>query len=97
MEALGSPQTILEAELETLREVLANPQRYLVIEKKPMRLSTMNVVVDQHSTEVASDLVFSLAQLSGIPSLQRAFVLARFLRSELPAAKIDFAQAQRYL
>jgi hypothetical protein len=97
MEALGSPQSALERELETLREVLENPQRYLVIDKKTLRLSTMNVVVEQDSNDLASDLSFSLARLSGTQDIERAFVLGRLARSEMPAAKIDFAAAQRYL
>ena len=97
LETIGSPQSALDAELEILREVLANPQRYIRVEKKQLRLSTMNVVLDQASTDVASDVVFSYAQLSGTPALQRAFVMSRLARSELPEIKIDFAEAQRYL
>jgi hypothetical protein len=97
MEAIGSPQSAMDAELETLREVLANPQRYIVVEQRQLRLSTMNVILDQSSTDVASDVVFSLAQLSGVPQLQRAFVLARFSRAELPLMKMNFEEAQRYL
>lgn len=97
MEALGSPQSALEGELETLREVLANPQRYLAIETRTLRLNTMNVVVDSATTDVAADVPFSLVSLMGSEPLQRAFVLARIARSELPEARIDFAEAQRYL
>jgi len=97
LETIGSLQSVLDAELEVLREVLANPQRYMSIEKKQLRLSTMNVVLDKTSTEVASDVAFSLAKLSGAPALQRAFVMARLARSDLPEARINFAEAQRYL
>lgn len=97
LETIGSVQSALDAELEILREVLANPQRYINVEKKELRLSTMNVVVDQASSDVASDVVFSLAKLSGSPEIQRAFVMARLARSELPEAKINFTEAQRYL
>ena len=97
LETIGSVQTALDAELEILREVLANPQRYLSLEKKELRLSTMNVLLDKTSTDVASDVVFSLAKLSGTPSLQRAFVMSRLTRSELPEVKMNFDEAQRYL
>ena len=97
LETIGSVQSALDAELEILREVLANPQRYISVEKKALRLSTMNVVLDQASTDVASDVVFSLAKLSGSHELQRAFVMARLARSELPEMKMNFAEAQRYL
>lgn len=97
LETIGSVQSALDAELELLREVLANPQRYINVEKKELRLSTMNVVVDQTSSDVASEVLFSLAKLSGSPELQRAFVMARLARSELPEMKINFTEAQRYL
>ena len=97
MEALGSPQSALESELETLREVLEHPQRYLSIEQKALRLTTMNVVVDQPDSAGSAAVCFSLAQLSGTPALQRAFVLGRFARAELPEARINFDAAARYL
>ncbi len=97
MEEIGSPQSALEAELESLREVLEHPENYVRVEQRKMRLSTMNVVVDEKSTDVASDIVFSLAQLTGVPQVQSAFVLARFARSELPAARMNFDDAARYL
>lgn len=97
MEELGSPQAALEGELETLREVLETPQRYLVTEQKTLRLNTLNVVVDEASTDVAADVGFSLVRLTGSAPLQRAFALARIARGELPEARINFAEAQRYL
>jgi hypothetical protein len=97
MEAIGSPQSALDTELESLREVLEHPERYVRVEQKHLRLSTMNVVLDEKSTDVASDVVFSLAQLTGIPRIQSAFVLARLARSELPAARMNFDDAERYL
>ena len=97
MEAMGSPQTTLDAELEVLRDVLEHPERYLRIEQKRLRLSTMNVVLDATSSDAAADVGFSLAELLGAPRLQRAFVLARIARSELPEVKMNFADAERYL
>ena len=96
-EAMGSAQSVLEAELEVLREVLEHPERYLRIEARQLRLSTMNIVVDATNGDVAADVSFSLAELMGEPHLQRAFVLARVARSELPAVKMNFADAARYL
>ncbi|WP_301102726.1 hypothetical protein [Propionivibrio sp.] len=97
LEAIGSPQSALDAELEMLRDVLEHPQRYVRVEQKKLRISTMNVVLDESSTDVASDIVFSLAQLSGSPPLQRAIVLSRVARSELPEPRMNFADAERYL
>jgi hypothetical protein len=62
-----------------------------------LRLNTMNVVLDDRSTDVASDVVFSLARLAGVSQIQRAFVMARFSRADLPAARMNFDNAARYL
>lgn len=97
LEAMGSAQSVLEAELEVLREVLDHPQRYLCIEVKRLRLSPLNIVVDATSSDVAADVSFSLAELTGQPQSQKAFVLARVARSELPAVRINFADAERSL
>lgn len=97
VEALGSPQSALEAELDFLRDVLEHPERYIRVEQKKIRLNTMNVVIDEKSDDVASDVVFSLAQLTGVPQVQRAFVLARFARADLPESRMNFEDAARYL
>lgn len=97
MEALGSPQFALEAELETLREVLEQPERYLRGEQKRLRLSTLNAVLDTDSSDVSSDVEFSLARLQGTPQMERAFVMAHFSRSDMPSARMNFDQVARYL
>lgn len=97
MEALGSSQSVLESELEFLREVLEHPERYVRVEQRQLRLSTMNVVVDEKSGDVASDIAFSLAHLKGSPPIQSAFVLGRFSRAELPESRMNFEDAARYL
>ena len=97
MEALGSPQSALTDELETLREVLEQPGRYLQGAQKRLRLSTLNAVVDADSTDVASPVEFSLARLTGVPEIERAFVMAHFSRAEMPSAQMNFDRAARYL
>jgi hypothetical protein len=88
---------VLDAELDMLRGVLEHPERYVRIAAKQLRLSTMNIVVDAGSGEASADVHFSLAELLGEPPLQRAFVLARVARSELPVVKMNFDDAARYL
>lgn len=96
--ALGGSEATLEAELGCLQEVLENPQRYLRFEEKQLRLSTMNVVTDKASAEVATDIDFAIADLAGVQPVRRAFVLARVARAELPASQgINFDEAARYL
>lgn len=97
MEELGSSQSVLENELECLCKVLEVPERYIRFERTQLRLSTLNVVLDESSTDVASDVTFTMALLSGVPKEQRAFVIGRVERAELPEAKLDIANAERFL
>jgi hypothetical protein len=98
LEAIGGSESVLEAELECLKEVLENPQRHLSIEPRRLRLSPMNVVLDQTSSEPAAEVDFAIAELSGSPPIRRAFVLARVARQELPLPQgINFDDVTRYL
>ncbi|WP_374682287.1 hypothetical protein [Accumulibacter sp.] len=97
LEAVGDSQTALEMELECLKEVLEHPQRCLCVAQKTLRLNTMNVLCDEASADLVADVAFSLAELTGEPPVQRAFVLARFARADLPSQTINFDAAARYL
>lgn len=97
IEQFGSSQTVLENELDCLCTVLANRERYIRFEPKCIRLSTLNVVVDDSSTDVASDVAFTMAILSGVPKVERAFVMGTLSRSELPQLKLDITSAERFL
>ncbi len=98
LQAIGGGETALEGELECLQAVLENPGRYLRIEQKQLRLTTMNVVTEKTSNEMAAEVDFAIAELTGAQKVRRAFVLARVARSELPSpAKINFDDAARYL
>jgi hypothetical protein len=98
LEAIGGNESLLENEFESLQAILRAPQRYLHFEPQRLRLNTMNLIVDGHSTERVADVDFAIAELSGTPPMRRAFVLGRVGRSELPPAKkINFADAARYL
>ncbi len=97
LDELGSSQETLESELGALCKVLEDPERYFRLERTRLRLSTLNVVLDESSSDVALDVEFTMAVLSGIPKVKRAFVLGRMRRSELPALKLDIANAERFL
>jgi hypothetical protein len=98
LDALGGSESVLESELETLKSVLDTPQRYIHFEPKRLRLSTLNIVLDERSTDRAAEVDFAVAELSGTPPVRRAFVLARVERTELPPPqKINFDAAARYL
>ena len=98
LEALGGGDSILEAELECLVDVLGNPQRYLHFDSKRLRLNRMNLVLDEGSTEPGAEINFSVAEVTGSIPMSRAFILARVSRTELPPAKkMNFDEASRYL
>lgn len=97
LEALGGSQEALENELDALCKVLEDSERYLTFERRRLHLSTLNVVVDESSADVASDVEFTMAALSGTPKVRRAFVVGRMKRSELPVLKLDIANAERFL
>jgi len=97
MEEMGGPQSALEEELDCLREVLEHPECYIRFERNKLRLSTLNVVLDDTSTDVSSDVVFSLVNLDGVPKVRRAFILGCLARSDLPVARMNFEDAARYL
>lgn len=98
LQMLGGNESVLEMELDCLKEVLDNPHRYLNVEQVSLRLNAMNVVLDEASPEHAADVGFSLVELSGSPPVRRAFVLARVARGEFPSSPaINFADAARYL
>ena len=96
--AVGSSESVLEMELACLKEVLENPERYLRMEHRQVRVYAMNVVSEKASAELAAEVDFHIADLTGAPTVRRAFVLARVPRAELPLPqKINFDDAARYL
>ncbi len=98
LEEIGSAQDTLDNELDCLSEVLSHPQDYLRIERRQLCLSAMNVVLDETSSDVSAEVDFSLAHLTGVPAMQRAFVVGCFAREEMqPPGRIDFSDAERYL
>jgi hypothetical protein len=98
LETMGGGETVLEGELETLKSVLDNPQCYLSIEPRRIRLSSMNVVLDETDTVSGAEVDFSVIDLKGATPHYRAFVIGRLGRSELPPPPaINYHDAMRYL
>jgi hypothetical protein len=98
LEALGGSEDVLEGELESLKAVLDRPQDHLSVEPRRLRLSTMNVVLDEGSTESGADVDFAVIELKGSPPVRRAFIVAHIERSELPPPQsMNFYEAMRYL
>ncbi len=99
LEALDTTEALLESQFESLKTVLDNPQDYLSIEPVHLRLSPMNVVLDDTTTsEAVADVRFAAISLKGANPLSRAFIVARVDRDEVPPPqKMDFQAASRYL
>ncbi|MGV0952017.1 MAG: hypothetical protein ACOYB3_15205 [Azonexus sp.] len=98
LEAVGGGEEVLEGELESLKRVLDNPQDYLSIEPKHLRISSMNVVLDETSTESGAEVDFAVIELKGSLPARRAFILARLARADLPPAQsMNYYEAMRYL
>jgi hypothetical protein len=97
MEEHGSARSALEYELECLRNVLENSRDHLVFETRRIRLSTLNVILDENSTEAGADVAFTVAKLSDARKTQRAFVVGCLGRSDMPQMKLDIANAERFL
>ena len=98
LETMGGGEALLEGELETLKGILDNPQDYLSIEPMRLRVSSMNVVLDETSTESGAEVDFAVIELKGTTPQQRAFVIASLTRTELPPPKtMNYHDAMRYL
>ena len=98
LHAIGGGESVLEAELECLKEVLGKPESYLRFEPTRLRLSPMNVMLEETSTATAADVEFVIVELSGATPQRRAITLERVARTELPPPqKLNFDHAARYL
>lgn len=94
---MGDAQTQLQAELVCLCDALTSAQSYLRFARKQLRLSHLNEVLDEDSLTVGQEVAFTQINFDGVPSASRAFFIGRVKRSEMPAAKINFAGAERLL
>jgi hypothetical protein len=96
--AMGGNESALEMELDSLIEVLENPQRYLRVERRHLRLNPMNIIVERENGEPVIDLDVHLAMLSGSTPTCRAVVVGRVGRDQMaPAPRMNLADAARYL
>jgi len=97
LEAMGSLRDDLEDDLEILRQVLEQPRRYLQLCERHLRLNTLNVVVDDDCSDVASNIDIFEGKLNGVPKLQRVFLLGRYRRADMSPLRMNFDEAVRYL
>jgi hypothetical protein len=94
---LGSQTDALDRQLETIRDVLAQPASHVYVTTKKLRLNRMNVVVEDAASEDGAEIEFRVARIPASPAGMRAFSLVRFARADLlPAPSMDDA-AKRLL
>jgi hypothetical protein len=98
LEAIGSSEAALAGELDCLKAVLENPEKYLRIVPRHLRLSTMNLVINEASDEAGADIDFAVAEAGAVGTVQRAFIIARIARADLPPPKaINYRDALLYI
>ncbi|MGO4280439.1 hypothetical protein SAMN05216321_105143 [Cupriavidus sp. OV038] len=87
----------LERQMEGLQAALTNAGAYLLIERRRMRLSRMNVLQPDDSTAPGDDLEFLTASIPGDPRLVRTFLLVRFARATMLSRMTLLEEAERLL
>ena len=98
LEAIGGGESALAGELDCLKAVLENPQNYLRIVPRRLRLSTMNLVIDDASDEAGAEIEFAAAQAGAEGTVLRAFIITRVARADLPPPKtMNYHDALRYI
>jgi hypothetical protein len=90
----AAPQR-LDAELEQLRVVLAEPAKHVRFSSRTLRLDGLNVVVDEGAA--GTRLEFQVARVPGEPPMQRAFALVRIGREQLLTRERLLDEASAYL
>jgi hypothetical protein len=99
LRSIASGPQALEYQLERLRDILLNPQEHLFVSARCVRLDHMNVLVPDDAPGDAPPLDLQIARIpipAAAPEL-RAFVLARFDRSELLPRSALLSDAARVL
>lgn len=94
---LGQREDALERALEHVRTVFAQPQRYLSVSTRQVRLDRMNVLLAPDSAQAGADIVLRIARVPGVPPRERAFSLVRFARADLLPEKNMFEEAAQQL
>jgi hypothetical protein len=92
--AASAAPTVLEDNLDVIREVFGQPERHLRLESVCLRLDRMNIKVESVRSP-AEELSLVEVAIGTFPA--RVVVLARYPRAELPAAEDWLVRAERQL
>ncbi|WP_454742802.1 hypothetical protein [Cupriavidus necator] len=94
---LGPETGALDRQLECLAEVFADARSCFSLEKRPLRLSAMNVLLAPDIAAPAHEIDLLTAHVPGDPPLVRSFALVHFARGDMLAATALIDEAERLL
>jgi hypothetical protein len=95
--SLGLQTDALDNELTHVRDVLAEPSRHIYLSSRCIKLTRMNVVIEESSAQAGDEIELHFARIPTEPPRMRAFSLIRFKRSDLLPAKSLLDEATRIL
>lgn len=95
--SLGLQSEGLDRELDTLRNVLAEPFRHIYISSRRVRLDMGNTVLTEKDAQAGAEIDFQFARIPTTPPRTRAFALVRFARANLLPARNMLDEAARVL
>jgi hypothetical protein len=91
----GSGVEGLERVLDALCEALEKPREVITLGSRRVRLTRMNVVATPEMNEPTDEIEFGTASVAGAPP--RAFLIARFPRTDFRPQGLDFEAAARFV
>ena len=95
---LGNPAELLDRQLEHICTVLGEPASHLVVSSKRLRLDSMNVVIENGSSQAGTEYEFLQLRVPGTtPPQLRAFAFVRIARADLLSAGRLVDDAQKKL
>jgi hypothetical protein len=93
--ALGSPAETLDRQLDYLAQVLAEPMRFIQIERRTLHVDSLNVIVE---AQAGDEIEFGIASFDRQPPQRRAFLPVRVDRSLIgEGRKLRLENAERWL
>jgi hypothetical protein len=86
LEQLGPREEAIERQLGTLLEIFSNPSALVQVTPRTLRLSQMNLVVEEGCDEECADVRIHVAVVPMQPPQTRAVVIVRIARADMPPA-----------
>lgn len=93
----GDRAGALERQFDAICHALTHAHEAFSIDTRRIRLSKMNVILTDGSTEPADDLDLPTAHAAGDPPLVRTFLLVRYARRRMLSQSTLLDEAERFL